>query len=198
MMKFHLASAFVGLFHNVSFDKDHPLSVNTIAIIIANIIQLLFALGAALAVVIITYSGIRYASSQGDAGQIKEAKSAITNSIVGLLLSSAAFLIVDFVAKQFDSASTISGSVGSTATGLGLPAISLDSGVRVAVDLLSIATGIISVLFLVIGGIKYASSNGNSKQVEDGKRTITYAIVGLIISILAATIVSFVVSHQAQ
>jgi hypothetical protein len=45
--------------------------------------------------------------------------------------------------------------------------------------------GIIAVIFLVIGGIKYMFSMGNIQRVERAKMTVTYAIVGLAIVIAA-------------
>ena len=55
--------------------------------------------------------------------------------------------------------------------------------------------GIISVIMIVYGGIKYAISSGDSSKVTSAKNTITYSIVGLIISLLAYTIVNFVLAN---
>lgn len=52
--------------------------------------------------------------------------------------------------------------------------------------------GILSVVMIIVGGLKYALSGGDSKQVTDAKNTILYAIIGLIIAILAYAIVNFV------
>ncbi len=54
--------------------------------------------------------------------------------------------------------------------------------------------GIIAVVMLIIGGIKYVISGGDSKKVTDAKNTVLYAIIGLIISFLAFAIVNFVIS----
>lgn len=54
--------------------------------------------------------------------------------------------------------------------------------------------GIISVLMLVWGGLRYILSGGDSKKITDAKNTILYAIVGLIISVLAYAIVRFVLN----
>lgn len=54
--------------------------------------------------------------------------------------------------------------------------------------------GIIAVIMLIIGGIKYVISGGDSKKVTDAKNTVLYAIIGLIISFLAFAIVNFVIS----
>lgn len=54
--------------------------------------------------------------------------------------------------------------------------------------------GIIAVIMLIIGGIKYVISGGDAKKVTDAKNTVLYAIIGLIIAFLAFAIVNFVIS----
>ena len=54
--------------------------------------------------------------------------------------------------------------------------------------------GLISVIMLVYGGLRYILSGGDSKKVTDAKNTILYAIIGLIISLLAFAIVNFVLN----
>lgn len=56
------------------------------------------------------------------------------------------------------------------------------------------AVGIISVVMLIYGGLRYVISGGDSKKVTDAKNTILYAIIGLVISILAFAIVNFVIN----
>jgi len=53
--------------------------------------------------------------------------------------------------------------------------------------------GAIAVIMLIIGGIRYTISGGDSKAVESAKNTILYAIVGIIVALLAYAIVNFVV-----
>lgn len=55
-----------------------------------------------------------------------------------------------------------------------------------------IAVGIIAVVFIIIGGIRYATSSGDSDKVKSAKNTILYALIGLVIAILANVIVQIV------
>lgn len=57
-----------------------------------------------------------------------------------------------------------------------------------------LVVGLISVIMLVYGGLRYILSGGDSKKVTDAKNTILYAIIGLIISLLAFDIVNFVLN----
>ena len=52
---------------------------------------------------------------------------------------------------------------------------------------------LVAVIFIVIGGINYMTSAGDSGKVEKGKKTIIYAAIGLIICALAFAIVNWVV-----
>lgn len=57
------------------------------------------------------------------------------------------------------------------------------------------AVGIISVGFIIYAGIKYSTSAGDSNKITSAKNTLTYAIIGLIVAILAFAIVTFITSN---
>lgn len=54
--------------------------------------------------------------------------------------------------------------------------------------------GAIAVIMLIVGGLRYVLSGGNSQNVESAKNTIFYAIIGIVVAILAFAIVNFVIS----
>lgn len=55
-------------------------------------------------------------------------------------------------------------------------------------------TGAISVVMVVIGGMRYVFSGGDSSGVQSAKNTILYALIGLAVTLFAQVIVSFVLS----
>ena len=55
--------------------------------------------------------------------------------------------------------------------------------------------GILAVIMLIFGGIKYATSAGDSNKVTSAKNTIMYAVIGLVIAIFAYAIVNFVLNQ---
>ena len=66
-------------------------------------------------------------------------------------------------------------------------------------DVLLFIIGAISVIMLIIGGIRYVISGGDSGAVTSAKNTILYAVVGIVVAILAYALVNFVVgSFSAQ
>jgi hypothetical protein len=56
----------------------------------------------------------------------------------------------------------------------------------------------ICVLMIVIGGLRIAISNGEASAITSGKMTILYAVIGLVVAILAYAIVNFVVAHALK
>lgn len=55
--------------------------------------------------------------------------------------------------------------------------------------------GAIAVIMLIYGGFRYTTSGGDTAAVTSAKNTILYAIVGIIIAILAYAVVNFVISQ---
>lgn len=72
---------------------------------------------------------------------------------------------------------------------------SLEDVISTVVNTLLFIIGIISVIMLIIGGIRYVISGGNQSQVESARNTILYAIVGLVVAFVAWGVVSFVVGR---
>ena len=63
------------------------------------------------------------------------------------------------------------------------------------VNILIFVVGAIAVLMLVVGGVRYVVSNGESSAVTNAKNTILYAIIGLIVSFLAFGAVQFITNQ---
>lgn len=61
-------------------------------------------------------------------------------------------------------------------------------------NLLLFVLGAIAVIVIIIGGIKYTTSDGDSAKIKSAKDTILYAIVGIVVALLAYAIVHFVIS----
>lgn len=52
--------------------------------------------------------------------------------------------------------------------------------------------GAVAVLMIIIGGLRYTVSNGDQAGINAAKNTILYAVVGLILSVMANAIINFV------
>ena len=60
-------------------------------------------------------------------------------------------------------------------------------------NMLIFIVGAVSVIMIIVGGLWLVTSNGDSKRVEQGRNTILYAVIGLIVAIASFAIVNFVV-----
>lgn len=68
-----------------------------------------------------------------------------------------------------------------------------DGGVfQTVVNVLLFIIGAIAVIMLIIGGIRYVVSGGDQSAVTGAKNTILYAIVGIVVALLAYAAVKFV------
>jgi type IV secretion system pilin len=73
-----------------------------------------------------------------------------------------------------------------------------DNGVfKTVTNVLLFIIGAISVIMLIIGGIRYVVSGGDSTAVSSAKNTILYAVVGIVVAILAFALVNFVIGSFA-
>jgi cytochrome bd-type quinol oxidase subunit 2 len=67
--------------------------------------------------------------------------------------------------------------------------------ITAVINTILLILGIIAVLMIIIGGIRYTISGGDSGSVQSAKNTILYAVVGLVIAMLAFAIVNFVIAR---
>jgi hypothetical protein len=68
---------------------------------------------------------------------------------------------------------------------------------KTVTNVLLFIIGAISVIMLIIGGIRYVVSGGDSGAITSAKNTILYAIVGIVVAILAYALVNFVITSFA-
>ena len=62
------------------------------------------------------------------------------------------------------------------------------------INAFSIVVGIAAVIMIIVGGLRYIISGGDSGNVTSAKNTILYAIIGLVVVALSQFIVKFVLA----
>lgn len=70
--------------------------------------------------------------------------------------------------------------------------------IRLIINIFSLIVGVIAVIMIIIGGLKYITSGGDSGNITGAKNTILYAIIGLVVVALAQIIVRFVLDKVTQ
>lgn len=99
--------------------------------------------------------------------------------------------------SQFSNCQTNPKGVLS-ATDIGLPTYGCGkdrSIIETVLQLVFGALAVFSLLFIVIGGLKYTLSGGDSNAIASAKNTILYAVVGLVLGVSVFTIIGFVFSQ---
>lgn len=114
--------------------------------------------------------------------------------LAGLLLASAPIQVIAQVTQgsgpvpvPFNPAFSIGGLFGGpagqvTATGVIFAIINIALWI----------VGLLSVLFVIIGGFRYVTAHGNEEQAEGAKKTLTDAIIGVVIVILSFVIIRII------
>ena len=72
---------------------------------------------------------------------------------------------------------------------------STQSLVRNIISTLLFVLGVICVIVIIIAGIQYAVAGGDAAQITRAKNSILYAIVGLVVALMAYAIVNFVLEQ---
>ena len=87
---------------------------------------------------------------------------------------------------------SIGGGVSDVVNGSNLPTVEASSIVQRVINIILYVVGVLSVVMIIIGGIRYTASAGDQAAVTKAKNTILYGIVGLVIALLAYAIINFV------
>ena len=66
------------------------------------------------------------------------------------------------------------------------------------VNILLYFGGIIAVVFIIIGGYQYITSTGSEEAAGKGRKTLTYAIIGLLVIIFSYAIVNILVNQLSS
>ena len=73
---------------------------------------------------------------------------------------------------------------------------SLTSGILGnVISILLFLAGTIAVIMIIVGGIRYITSDGDANKAGQAKNTIIYAIIGLVVAVLSYGIVAFVLGR---
>lgn len=181
---------FPAWYDGLALDSDcHPkiTQLNDLWIIALNLVEVLLQVVAYAATGFLIWGGFKYMKSRGDPARIQNAKDAIMNAMVGLGISLGSIAIVNFISK---------GIAGGGAKN-GVPVVNAGAGQlnTVMSNIVFPVAGAICVVFIIIGGIQYTTSNGDPGQTKRAKDTLIYSIVGLVFVVMAFAIVQLILGR---
>ncbi len=116
-----------------------------------------------------------------------------------LLLSASFFLLTSsaFAANAVSNQIQCGVNSASNVPGCDTPAgagVSLTNLISEIINILSLLVGAAAVIMVIVGGFRYVASAGNDSATAAAKKTITYALVGLVIAATAQILVHFVLN----
>ena len=117
---------------------------------------------------------------------MKVNKTIVALSALSLLLVAVFVAMPDVAYAQLDVNNINPGGTAGNTT--------LTQLVQIIINTLLAVIGIIAVVMLIFGGIKYTTSQGDKTAIESAKNTILYAIIGIVVAFAAFALVSYLVT----
>lgn len=127
-------------------------------------------------------------------------KFTLSMSALALLLAPAALLAVPVGAQPsiqdgLDSGTCLSTNASADCVSGTEAEDKVNTIITTVINIFSLVVGVVSVIMIIVGGLKYITSGGEAGNVSGAKNTILYAIIGLVIVALAQVIVRFVLQR---
>ncbi len=156
------------------------------------VVAILTSIFGAVLVLIVIVSAVQITMSGGKEEQVKKGKENIFKAVTGLVLLISFRAIMLLVNLAFEDVNTKqlftrNVSVNEASFGIaGIPTL-INNVIGIALFL----GGALAVIFVIVGGIQYITSGGG-EGIKKAKKTIIYALAGLVISISAYGILFFI------
>ena len=155
--------------------------------IVLNVIQMALVLASFIAVFFILYGGFLFITGGGVSAQVEKGRKSIFSAVIGLIISMGAIAITNLIFGLVEGA--------STNNEYGVPEITADKLLASGLNLAYYIGGIVAVIVIIIAGLTYITSMGDSSRVNRSKSMILYAVIGLGILMAAFAITNFVVTR---
>lgn len=117
------------------------------------------------------------------------------NKVKLLMAATIAIMGIGFAVPAFAACNTAAECIneGVKSTGTTGGKTSIGDIVKTVVNILLYIIGAAAVIMIVIGGIRYVVSQGDSNAISSAKNTILYAVIGLAVALMAYAIVNWVI-----
>lgn len=165
--------------------KDDDGLVTFIWTIILNVLFDMLLLVGYVATGVVVYGGFLYITAQGDPGKIVKAKKTLTTATIGTAIVMLSSVIVHTATEVIgiDMSKGLNQLSGNEATAEMLTSI---------LNWLYAAAGLVAVVYIVKGGVDYVMSQGDPGKIKKATTSLIYAVVGLVVVVLAAVITGFI------
>lgn len=135
-------------------------------------------------------------------GKITQLKQFIVIGLTGLVIGTAplalaAAPIVDPVSPACDQLSAAQQAESPTCNSRTKdnPLIGPNGTLKKVADIIAIIAGIAAVIMVMVGGFKMITASGDAQAVAGARKTVIGALIGLVVIVLARSIVLFVLGR---
>ena len=154
---------------------------SNVVLIANNVLVDLSVIAAYLVLGYVIYGGYLYMFSSGDPSKVASGKKTLTHAFIGLAIVLLANIILNTIRAVLIGNNSFANPSGDPTTMI-TTMISWVIGIA----------GVVSVIFIIVGGIGYTTSAGDPSKLQKAKQTILYALIGLAIVALVEIITAFV------
>ena len=172
---------------NENMSSEQDLTSN-VAIIASNVLTDITVIASYLVIGYVMYGGYLYMFSSGDPSKAMAGKKTLQHAFIGLAIVMSAYAI--FSAIRIALVGNASLADCSPTSG----SECVDGGTMVTnlIQWVAGMAGVVSAIFVVVGGWGYVTSNGDPNKLQKAKTTILYALIGLVIVALTEVLTAFV------
>lgn len=153
--------------------------------IAANILVDIIVISAYLVIAYTIYGGYMYMFASGDASKAITGKRTLSHAFVGLAIVMLSSIIMNAVRIAIIGNKEMVNCAQETC-------IEAETAFLNLIHWVTRVSGIVAVVFVLLGGISYITSSGDAGKLKQAKNTILYALIGLAIVALAEIITAFV------
>ena len=127
-----------------------------------NVMGMILAVAGYLALGFVIWGGYQYMMSSGDLGKVANAKKTLTNAFIGLAIAVLAKTIMGTVVGVLSPSGDLIGPGGG------------DVMIKNAINWFISISGIVCVIFIIMGGWGYMTAAGDPGKIQKAKNTILY------------------------
>ena len=163
-------------------DNEDALKEN-ILLIATNVLNDLIIIATYLVLGYVIYGGYLYIFASGDVAKVANGKKTLIRAFIGLAIVMSAKAIISTIHIVF------LGNNGAFVLNSGIKS---NEVITNTINWFIGTAGVIALIYVVIGGIGYITSAGDSAKLQKSKNTIFYSLIGLIICAISLAATAFV------
>lgn len=170
----------------------------SLAGIVGTLINVALSVLGVLLLIYFIYAGILWMTAGGDEKQVKKAKDIMQNAVVGLVITLMAQTAVAFIDGNIPGASVIwTQTTDDVIESAGLPGggLVVEEQIGGIINAVLSVLGVVLLILFIYAGILWMTAQGDGKQVDKAKSIMKNAVIGLVLTLLAYSISSFVIGR---